>query len=78
MMARDTDDDGVGRPHGQSQKVFVCLSVDFEKLEVEELTVKVRSLGGQVVENNVTWDPRVTHVIGKTFIKAEIVLAGKL
>ena len=81
MMDKDTDyDDGVGPGRdSQSQKVqvFMFVFVDFEKLEEEDLKVKVTNLGGQIVENNVTWDPRVTHVIAQTFIKSEIVLAGK-
>ena len=60
------------------QKVFVF--VNFESncnVEVENLKSKVRNLGGEVIENAVTWDARITHVISKNFVKSEIVLAGK-
>ena len=63
------------------QKVFVFIFTNYvSSLEEENLAYKLRSLGGgkiAIVENNVTWDPRVTHVIAKTFVKSEIVLAGK-
>ena len=56
--------------------VFVFNNFE-SNIEVEELSSKVRRLGGQIVKNKDTWDPRVTHVIAKTFAKSEIVLAGK-
>ena len=71
MMDKDTDN-----PHDFSQKVFVL--VNFEsRSELKKLKFKLRNLGGEIVENSVTWDPRVSHVIGKTFAKSEIILAGK-
>ena len=63
-------------PEPGGQKVFVF--VNFVSVsEVEELKLKARTLGGQVVENAVTWDPRISHVISKNFVKSEMVLAGK-
>ena len=59
-----------------SHKVFVFVNF-VSNVEVEELTTKAKTLGGEVVKNAVTWDPRITHVISKTFAKSEIVLAGK-
>ena len=68
MMERDSD---------FSQKVFVFINF-VSHVEVEELKFKVKNLGGQVVENDVTWDPRITHIVSDNFRKAEIVLAGKI
>ena len=58
-----------------SQKVFVLINF-VSKVEVEKLKFKVRRLGGQVVENDDTWNPRITHIVSDNFLKAEIVLAG--
>ena len=62
------------------QKVFVFVNFSSNcNVEVEKLKSKVTHLGGggEVVENSVTWDARITHVISKNFVKSEIVLAGK-
>ena len=59
-----------------SQKVFVFINFDLH-VEVKELKVKVKKLGGQFVENDISWDPKITHIVSNNFKKAEIVLAGK-
>ena len=64
-------------PESGGRKVFVFVNF-VSNVEVEELKTKAKSLGGEVVENSVTWDPRIAHVISKNFVKSEIVLAGKL
>ncbi len=71
MMDKDTDSSKVN----DSQPFFVVLN--FEATVEEDIKAKVRRLGGEIVENALTWDPRVTHVINRTFVKSEIVLAGK-
>ena len=75
MMDKDADS-SEDNPLDDSRKVFVFLNYESSS-EVKNLRFKVRNLGGDIVENTVTWDPRVTHVIDKTFVKSEIVLAGK-
>ena len=66
MMERDSD---------LSQKVFVF--INFSHVEVNELKFKVKNLDGKSVENDVSWDPKITHIVSNNFKKAEIVLAGK-
>ena len=63
-------------PEPGDQNFFVFVNFEANS-EVEELKIKARTLGGQVVENAVTWDPRISHVISKNFVKSEMVLAGK-